>query len=362
MGLNNNILSKPISITDIKKCLGAASSDLGALCVHNNINIRSKHKPIRMSVYRPLTEAERAYRNYGHNFLSFNSPVLAIQSVVEGNNFEYVRPYGYYRMLDFDGYNHKTTDWYAYELMNNTADQQGSIRVTIDGVDEIFNLGALEGFTSSSPNIQFGWILSQSPFSESINGVHWYPLTGVLTIADLKNHNISLNNFATGTWYMYPALTTAQYTQKTLHYIADKDTLGSIDNWWPLPFSNIASFTVKNYIPPVSQLDNINVTWSGDVEYNGIDVVITSFNVLLTNNNDSDILITVSVKSKNSIPNNVPIGVSKTVTAVAGTTTIAKVLSSGNIGYQNLVDPARVVVTLQTQSATRELSLAITEK
>lgn len=363
MGLSNGKLSKPISVADIADCLGYASSDVGTLCLSPNINIRAKFKPFSKSVRRAVTETERREADYGHMFNSYSSPAAAMRAVAAGTNFPYIRPTApYYRMLDFDGYDHYAGDWYPVEPRNTQAEKSGAIIVTVD-LSGLFGLGGLGGLRDDDGSAQFGWILSQSPFTTGTTAVYWYPLTSPdgNTIADLTKHDISLTDFDTGVWYMYPAITTAgSYTARHPHYVRDTDP--HTGTWWPLPFSNAVQFTVKETIV-VDPLDRLVVSWMGNVEDESPFVTLRSFSVSLYNPTDTALpSVQVSVRSINSIPSGVAVGSSRTVSVGAEASATAAVLSSGSVSWEFINGRAQVEVTLDTASKERKVTLNITEK
>lgn len=109
---SNGILTKPISIGDVQNCLNISSSDLGDVCRSNRINMYSAHKPLRWG--DPVSVAGwEGQLNYG--LIAANSNVDLKYNVTEQNPYwTYERPRGteapvgieWYRLLDFDGYDH----------------------------------------------------------------------------------------------------------------------------------------------------------------------------------------------------------------------------------------------------------------
>ena len=90
-----------ISVAMVRDELGAATNDVGQLCIHPNVNKWSKYKPVRHSSIVPITEAQFKESNYGFNIASNTS-----------NNFtgswSYAKPVGGsdspFRLTDFGGY------------------------------------------------------------------------------------------------------------------------------------------------------------------------------------------------------------------------------------------------------------------
>ena len=118
MGLENGILTQPLSVYDIANCIGVASTDVGTLCTaKSKINIWAKYKPVRYNSIKALTEEQRKQCAYG--ILDVQEYDFTQQSVLNQAfenalnrvySWQYEIPEGgvesLYRMLDFDGYNH----------------------------------------------------------------------------------------------------------------------------------------------------------------------------------------------------------------------------------------------------------------
>ena len=65
MAYSNNIITPPVSISDVQNAIGSGSTDLGLLCKHVNINMWAKYKPIYYRQIGLLTNTARAQANYG---------------------------------------------------------------------------------------------------------------------------------------------------------------------------------------------------------------------------------------------------------------------------------------------------------
>ena len=118
MGLENGILTQPISVYDIANCIGVASTDVGTLCTaKSKINIWAKYKPVRYNSIKALTEEQRKQCAYGildvqeYDFTQQSTLEQAFENALNRvYSWQYEIPEGgvesLYRMLDFDGYNH----------------------------------------------------------------------------------------------------------------------------------------------------------------------------------------------------------------------------------------------------------------
>lgn len=129
MGTTNGIITETkISISDVAKTLGAATSDLGTLCKHENVNMWSRRKPV--SCPHPMYNGksgstfnetwigdEPTVKPYG---ISIPQSILFSTTIVT-TNLGYKKPTGTanapYRLGDFRGYNHNCVIPYRIELV-----------------------------------------------------------------------------------------------------------------------------------------------------------------------------------------------------------------------------------------------------
>lgn len=125
MAYTNNIISAPVSIYDVQQALGKNSSDLGTLCVADNINMWARYKPQRAAGPAPLIHGtsvsgmrSRKAGNFGlqipfcvndvMNGLVYN---LVYQEGYDADGWQYLQPRGdrtaqggvqeFYRLSDF---------------------------------------------------------------------------------------------------------------------------------------------------------------------------------------------------------------------------------------------------------------------
>ena len=99
-----------ISVSMVRKELGAATNDVGQLCTHPNVNMWSKWKPIRHSSIEPITQAQLEAHNYGIAWNSYAN-IDAIKLAYENREavLNYNKPRGGlynepYRLTDFINY------------------------------------------------------------------------------------------------------------------------------------------------------------------------------------------------------------------------------------------------------------------
>ena len=95
-----------ISVAMVKAELAAATNDVGRLCIHPNVNMWSKWKPVKHNSLTPITQNQLALINFG---LTPPTPSSDYTTVVN-TKWGYSKPTGGllspYRLTDFINYNH----------------------------------------------------------------------------------------------------------------------------------------------------------------------------------------------------------------------------------------------------------------
>lgn len=128
MGLNNGIITAPVSIDDVRSCLGAASYDLGTLCRGDTykINLYSKYRPVS---HYALDTPVLSTVNYGWTVAAKDTLTALITAWMADNGSE--TAWGWvpqlpsggdaspYRLTDWAGYNH----YAAYPLFKVSIEQ-----------------------------------------------------------------------------------------------------------------------------------------------------------------------------------------------------------------------------------------------
>jgi hypothetical protein len=104
--------SSNISVAMVKAELGAATNNVGQLCIHPNINKWSKWKPVRHSSKNPLTEAQLTSVGCGLRRDNIND---IIYDKPRGGISPYDEPY---RLDDFKNYNHLALPPVNVEIIN----------------------------------------------------------------------------------------------------------------------------------------------------------------------------------------------------------------------------------------------------
>ena len=122
-----------LSVAMVKAELGAATNNVGQLCIHPNINKWSKWKPVRHSSPTPIIEAQLKSTNYGIGDLRFTpeDDILA-QTKTGVPTPIYVKPSGGigspYRLTDFAGYNRYAVTPIIFEMEAIVWNQFNSIK------------------------------------------------------------------------------------------------------------------------------------------------------------------------------------------------------------------------------------------
>lgn len=133
MAYDNGIVTKPVNTSDVCSAIVEDKHRIGYLCVSGNINIYSKHKPMRFATLSELTTANKKSAKFGYRiptrvqgttimnyFIASSAPSAWTPSssdapyVLMKNGWWYERPQGGetspYRLGDFNGYNHNTNN------------------------------------------------------------------------------------------------------------------------------------------------------------------------------------------------------------------------------------------------------------
>lgn len=164
MSVLNNKINAPVGVGDVKQILGEPSNDVGTLCMSNNINKWSKHKPVRSETISPdysdKTEWERHFYTYDVSERPNRFYGMDVTISNDGNdraddlyderycqNWEYARPLGGsrspYRLGDFEGYFHLASQFCQSNfgkditeeyIVSNDSDSYDGVMFYCDGI------------------------------------------------------------------------------------------------------------------------------------------------------------------------------------------------------------------------------------
>lgn len=256
-------ITAPVSIDDVASALGVGVYDLGTLCTSDRINKWSRHKPVSINQVQEVTDEQLAAINYGWNIPSYNTMKAAWNAYVAGTGWDYIRPSSYFRLTDFNGYNHQQESPLEATLQNTTVSVGGTIGISCIGIEDIMTWGAFAGYAPYYTGIQIGIMCS--------NG-YYYPLTGpqgqtILEIDFEKLNAVATSGvFSAGNTYTFcPVLTTwtGNGSVRTWTYINQDDMTGT---WWLLPTNTLQVSIISSGTggggggtnPPVS--DSLDLT------------------------------------------------------------------------------------------------------
>ena len=127
-----------ISVAMVKSELGAATNDVGRLCIHPNVNKWSRWKPVRHPSHTPLTVAQMGEAKGGLNVLEFST----IEDLIDfyKNNtaydWQYLKPRGGafvepFRLDDFRNYAHDAVRFFTTEKLPSNIGVQSQIETFI---------------------------------------------------------------------------------------------------------------------------------------------------------------------------------------------------------------------------------------
>lgn len=130
---NNGIITAPISLVgDVAAVLGDSSTDLGTLCRSSKINKWAKYKPVQFNSITSLSDQSRYEVNYGIDVNSAYSLDIASLFTKAASNpdWGYVRPTSYFRLGDFDKYNHNAVQPYRYSFPESDTTNKNTFSTT----------------------------------------------------------------------------------------------------------------------------------------------------------------------------------------------------------------------------------------
>ena len=222
MGLSNGILTEAYSTSDIARCLGVSTGELGDLLVSSRINLWAKYKPVRFGADRRITDEERKLAGWGVTATSYAVGDASVRqemisNAINGNfGWSHAAPRGisaslteWGRQLDFDGYNHNALCPFFFENY-----------YTADTVELKIRIGQRSGLPSGNLSVTdiTGIIGLDDP---SLSGYGF-----ILKKGAAYTHVDAINSAGTGVNYPLSqtheiVLTTVQGTYDVCAYIRD---------------------------------------------------------------------------------------------------------------------------------------------
>ena len=335
---NNGIITGSVGIGSVQQVLGSSAHDAKSLCTYNGLNKFSAHKPIEVVNHvAALTDTDYRATNWGITMQSYSTLPAAIRALKSSGIWSYNAVSTVGRLTDFENYNHNAiAKWFDLTPKSQQVYSSSNVNFNYIGYNpfegsanpvlEMLTWGILSGKKGdgSADAVNFGFALSQTPFSTSTADCYYYAVTGVQTIEDMEWEKIHIVSslLALGTWYAYPVITTAPnsaYAQGSLTQI----TTGSSSSyqWYLLPIGSIATFTVAA-TPTPSEGIAIDSSFTYSLSYNETTMKYTLQNLIvkITNNNASANVVIVEGHVTN-IPDNTNITGGTTASIAAGAST-----------------------------------------
>jgi hypothetical protein len=272
MSYSNNIITAPVSISDVQNVLGVSDNKLSVLCTHSNINKWSKFKPIRSDIQGSLSDFSASDGNWGLTIPTIED-INNLVSEYPNAKWEYNLPRGagnqeYYRLRDFNGYNH------AAVPPVRSGHKKGEV-ISINGYD----LPSMKYEVETTPNGENN--LQLSDFNSNIWRAHlairlYYSATKNMGDSDVgtyvktvyQDEDTIVNGYPY-VWFDVPAVPDADfaicddlaYYTQVVPYMYDKYT-----GLYPLPFDDDNYWLTTYKVEYQSKLSGIVY----EISYDGI--------------------------------------------------------------------------------------------
>lgn len=284
MGYNSNtkVLTDPIGLASIAKCLGENTTSLKNLACSPLINPKSKYKPMRypadgsVAYFKPLTKTEQDAVNYGIKINSYAvdgdyRPLVEMAQAIEksldltdttteGKAFYYDRLLASNendvgRISDFWNYNHLAGDWFNVVVELNGVVNTSTARFRLQFGEVLGSFGDLKAwgayndlFEESTGNMTaaFGFIMRSKESTWSGDSKFY----NVLNLEDILQLNGTLIEFTptmgAGEWIIYPILVGGLPTisSNTMYEFTDFKTIEGAPTFVPLPYSQFTSWII----------------------------------------------------------------------------------------------------------------------
>lgn len=133
MGLSDGKLTLPMSLADVARCLGVDSGDLGTLCRSKEVNVWAKYKPVE---YPHVRHEDDEWWRGGDGCCGLTPPtpvnkISDIPSLFDAsgwNGWGRTFPSTWYRLCDFDGYDHSAAAPVRNFSVTQTVSEEGTVR------------------------------------------------------------------------------------------------------------------------------------------------------------------------------------------------------------------------------------------
>lgn len=130
--LSNGKITAPVTISNVKECLSESTYNLGKLCTSSKINKWAKYKPVQFTSVASISDQSRYEVNYGIDVNSAYSLDIASLFTKAASNpdWAYIKPTSYFRLGDFDKYNHNAVQPYRYSFPDSDTTNTNTFSTT----------------------------------------------------------------------------------------------------------------------------------------------------------------------------------------------------------------------------------------
>lgn len=331
-----------VTMKEIANLIGLKTHNAGTVVVPgafgfaNLLNEKSKMKPVEyhgesftdslgrvFGQYTSLHPNQRASVNYGHEYQYYESPLQALRALALPRTdpkcfFRYIYPYSWYRPTDYWGYDHNAGDWFSVYSKGyvgkipKVGRDSGSLPLTFNGIEDIFNYGSFGGLTLGDVN--FGFLMWQGPLTETNPAqMLWYQLTDFTTegnqFTEVKDKLFFTPTaskapmLTNGVWNMYPCVTTfgePSVTAQSGVWVREENEL--VAQWYMYPFCNTYQIEIVDEGEGDTEvIGNLSVEYNEKdsdwiMEQGGLSYTIRK--LVITFVNTADATYTISLKAE----------------------------------------------------------------
>lgn len=249
MPIVSGVITRPIGVATVANVLGSGNAQIGALCVHQNINKWSRFKPFRSTAKgyttKALREAALQAVNFGLSCTPYQPATgLDLLTWLEvTQNWDYNKPRGYTytefcRLEDFEGYAH--TEIAPMQgngtivFQRHVSTRQITLGYTLSGGDDGIGISEL----SALSNYYAGMIFRRSGSSTR------YIITSGTTIGN-EGMSFTLSNSAPFNadfdWEYNVICSSVPFT--TITAFTDSTAISNTPSFLPAPFASISDST-----------------------------------------------------------------------------------------------------------------------
>ena len=265
-----------VSIRDVQRALGVSSNDLGTLCVHSNIKMLSKYKPIKDTLNgktrtpQVLTDQNYIERNWGFDIPKFNGSEFEskIKGAVDntnmwstydsatdvdmsiGNGWVYKKPVvntNFMRLTDFNGYNNKS----EMVFVENTLKVSEGIKMVtkMDGsYNPVFTFD-MQPFCPQNFAILSGYRLGIAIYSTTVKNGQIYFYVGTSAIGQSASYEQTLLTMTGAMFNSFLSKMNSPVVNEATFYVVGFFAPSNFSGWNNITDSN--AYTQMNNLVPM---------------------------------------------------------------------------------------------------------------